>query len=98
MASMRSPQIRLVYAAPCVFPVELQRLQISSTKDADVPACRLGRCLSYPGRHDRGSTMSEIEAGVEGRAWTRREVEAVVGIYLHMLRMQLMGQTPNKTE
>lgn len=42
--------------------------------------------------------MSEIEAGVEGRAWTRREVEAVVGIYLHMLRMQLMGQTPNKAE
>jgi len=42
--------------------------------------------------------MSEIEAGVEGRAWTRREVEAVVGVYLHMLRMQLMGQTPNKAE
>jgi len=42
--------------------------------------------------------MSEIEAGVEGRAWTRREVELVVSVYLHMLRMQLMGQTPNKAE
>jgi hypothetical protein len=42
--------------------------------------------------------MSEVEAGVEGRAWTRREVELVVNVYLHMLRMQLMGQTPNKAE
>ena len=42
--------------------------------------------------------MSEIESGVEGRAWTRHEVAAVVGVYLHMLRMQLMGQTPNKAE
>jgi hypothetical protein len=42
--------------------------------------------------------MNEIEAGVEGRAWTRHEVETVVGVYLHMLRMQLMGQTPNKAE
>ena len=42
--------------------------------------------------------MSEIEAGVEGRAWTRREVELVVSVYLRMLRMQLMGQTPNKAE
>lgn len=42
--------------------------------------------------------MNEIEAGVEGRAWTRHEVEAVVHVYLHMLRMQLMGQTPNKAE
>lgn len=42
--------------------------------------------------------MGQDEAGVEGRAWTRREVELVVGVYLHMLRMQLMGQTPNKAE
>ena len=42
--------------------------------------------------------MNKIEAGVEGRAWTRHEVETVVSVYLHMLRMQLMGQTPNKTE
>jgi hypothetical protein len=42
--------------------------------------------------------MSEVEAGVEGRAWTRREVELVVNVHLHMLRMQLMGQTPNKAE
>jgi len=40
--------------------------------------------------------MSEVEAGVEGRAWTRREVELVVNVHLHMLRMQLMGQTSNK--
>jgi len=42
--------------------------------------------------------MSEVEAGVEGRAWTRREVELVVNVHLHTLRMQLMGQTPNKAE
>ena len=42
--------------------------------------------------------MGEIEAGATGAAWTRREVELVVSVYLHMLRMQLMGQTPNKAE
>ena len=42
--------------------------------------------------------MSETETGATGAAWTRREVELVVGVYLHMLRMQLMGQTPNKAE
>lgn len=42
--------------------------------------------------------MNEIEAGVEGKPWTRHEVEVVVADYLHMLRMQLMGQTPNKAE
>ncbi len=42
--------------------------------------------------------MSQVEAGVEGRAWTRHEVELVVGVYLHMLRMQLMEQMPNKAE
>jgi len=42
--------------------------------------------------------MSSVEAGVEGRAWTQREVELVVSVYLHMLRMQLMGQMPNKAE
>lgn len=42
--------------------------------------------------------MSETETGATGAAWTRREVELVVGVYLHMRRMQLMGQTPNKAE
>lgn len=42
--------------------------------------------------------MSSVEGGIEGSAWTRREVELVVSVYLHMLRMQLMGQTPNKAE
>lgn len=42
--------------------------------------------------------MGETEAGATGAAWTRREVELVVSVYLHMLRMQLMGQTPNKAE
>lgn len=42
--------------------------------------------------------MNEIEAGVEGEPWTRQEVEVVVADYLHMLRLQLMGQTPNKAE
>lgn len=42
--------------------------------------------------------MSERETAATGAAWTRREVELVVGVYLHMLRMQLMGQTPNKAE
>jgi hypothetical protein len=42
--------------------------------------------------------MGEAETGATGAAWTRREVELVVSVYLHMLRMQLMGQTPNKAE
>jgi hypothetical protein len=42
--------------------------------------------------------MGETKTGSTGAAWTRREVELVVGVYLHMLRMQLMGQTPNKAE
>lgn len=42
--------------------------------------------------------MSGTETGATGAAWTRREVELVVSVYLHMLRMQLMGQTPNKAE
>lgn len=42
--------------------------------------------------------MGETETGATGAAWTRREVELVVSVYLHMLRMQLMGQTPNKAE
>ncbi len=42
--------------------------------------------------------MAEVETGATGAAWTRPEVELVVGVYLHMLRMQLMGQTPNKAE
>ena len=42
--------------------------------------------------------MGETETGATGAAWTRREVELVVSAYLHMLRMQLMGQTPNKAQ
>jgi hypothetical protein len=42
--------------------------------------------------------MGETETGATGAAWTRREVELVVSVYLRMLRMQLMGQTPNKAE
>jgi hypothetical protein len=70
----------------------------SSTNNAGVLVYLLARYLSYPGRQDWGRTMSSFERGVEGGAWTRREVELVVGVYLHMLRMQLMGQTPNKAE
>jgi hypothetical protein len=39
-----------------------------------------------------------IEEGVAGAAWTEWEVEAVVADYLQMLRMQELGQKPNKTE
>jgi len=42
--------------------------------------------------------MGETETGATGAAWTRREVELVVSVYSRMLRMQLMGQTPNKAE
>ena len=42
--------------------------------------------------------MAETGTGATGAAWTRREAELVVSVYLHMLRMQLMGQTPNKAE
>lgn len=38
------------------------------------------------------------EEGVAGSAWTEWEVEAVVMDYFQMLRMQELGQKPNKTE
>lgn len=38
------------------------------------------------------------EEGVAGSAWTEWEVEAVVPDYFQMLRMQELGQKPNKTE
>lgn len=39
-----------------------------------------------------------IDDGVAGASWTVAEVEATVGVYFQMLRMQELGQTPNKTE
>jgi hypothetical protein len=38
------------------------------------------------------------EEGVAGASWTEWEVEAVVASYFQMLRMQELGQKPNKTE
>lgn len=38
------------------------------------------------------------EEGVTGLPWTRTEVEATVADYFRMLRMQEMGQRPNKAE
>lgn len=42
--------------------------------------------------------MNGTSSGVVGQAWTRHEVDAVVSVYLHMLRLQLMGQRVNKAE
>lgn len=39
-----------------------------------------------------------MEDEVAGSPWSRREVDAIVRVHLRMLRMQLMGQRPNKTE
>jgi len=39
-----------------------------------------------------------IEDGETGKPWSPAEVEAIVAVYFQMLRMQEMGQTPNKTE
>ena len=39
-----------------------------------------------------------IDDGVTGAAWTAAEVEAVVATYFQMLRMQELGQRPNKAE
>lgn len=39
-----------------------------------------------------------IDDGVTGAAWSEAEVEATVAVYFQMLRMQELGQTPNKTE
>lgn len=39
-----------------------------------------------------------IDEGTTGAAWTETEVEATVAAYFQMLRMQELGQTPNKTE
>lgn len=38
------------------------------------------------------------EEGIAGAAWNEWEVEAAVADYFQMLRMQEMGQTPNKAE
>lgn len=42
--------------------------------------------------------MTPGSIGVEGEAWTRFEVEAVVADYFHMLMQELAGQTYNKAE
>lgn len=39
-----------------------------------------------------------IERGVAGSDWTEAEVEAAVAVYFQMLRMQELGQVPNKAE
>ena len=39
-----------------------------------------------------------IEDGETGKPWSLAEVEATVAVYFQMLRMQEMGQTPNKSE
>lgn len=39
-----------------------------------------------------------VDEGVTGQAWTDAEVEATVATYFQMLRMQEMGQNPNKSE
>lgn len=39
-----------------------------------------------------------IDDGVAGSPWTEAEVEATVAVYFQMLRMQEMGQRPNKAE
>jgi hypothetical protein len=38
------------------------------------------------------------EEGVTGSPWTESEVDAVVAVYFQMLRMQELGQRPNKAE
>ena len=42
--------------------------------------------------------MMPIGDGETGRPWSPAEVETIVAVYFQMLRMQEMGQTPNKTE
>lgn len=39
-----------------------------------------------------------VDDGVAGAPWTMAEAEAAVAVYFHMLRMQELGQTPNKAE
>jgi hypothetical protein len=39
-----------------------------------------------------------VEEGVAGSPWTEAEVEAAVAVYFQMLRMQELGQRPNKAE
>jgi hypothetical protein len=45
----------------------------------------------------KGDAMT-TEEGVTGSPWTEAEVDAVVAVYFQMLRMQELGQKPNKTE
>lgn len=49
----------------------------------------------YPGK--KGGAM-EGDGGITGSPWTRAEVEATVADYFRMLRMQEMGQRPNKAQ
>lgn len=39
-----------------------------------------------------------MDEEVTGKPWSQREVDAVVAVYLHMLKMQLLGQKPNKAQ
>lgn len=39
-----------------------------------------------------------IDDGITGAPWTESEVEATVAVYFQMLRMQELGQKPNKAE
>lgn len=41
---------------------------------------------------------ADVEEGGTGKPWTRLEVEATVAAYLHMLRLELLGQACNKRE
>ncbi len=41
--------------------------------------------------------MPDIEADLTGQPWTREEVEATVSDYFHMLRLELLGQSYNKS-
>jgi len=47
---------------------------------------------------DLEGKMSGSGSGVVGQAWTKHEVDAVVGVHLQMLRLQLLGQSVNKAE
>jgi hypothetical protein len=40
----------------------------------------------------------KTDDGIAGSPWTAAEVQAVVAVYFQMLRMQELGQRPNKAE
>jgi hypothetical protein len=62
--------------------------------------CVSGKEIGNPAILDtseQGGGMT-TEEGVTGSAWTEAEVETVVAVYFQMLRMQELGQKPNKAE